>query len=117
MQRGMLVLGLVVIMLATVQAAEREWKVCIQSPYSQHGYKIEKDTLALTVYVNATLHNSCEKISAKVVPLRCKNCYEVNIVRERAPRGVCTQAIKKVESVDVNIPLDPAYREAHIRVI
>ena len=119
MERIIVALAVLVMMFATGLAANEGWKVCIQSPYTQHSYKIEKDMLLLTVYVNATLYNSCEKISAEVRRSKeCKNCYDVYIARELAPPdAVCLQVIRKVESIDVNIPLDPTLREANIRII
>ena len=115
MKRGILVLGLVMILLATGQAFEGEWNVNVKSPFD-YNYKTEGNKLVLTIFVNATLKNSCEAISAEAVPLMHPNSYEVVISRTTAPGAMCLQVIKEVGSIDVDIPLSSATNSVIITV-
>ncbi|NPA76702.1 MAG: hypothetical protein GXN93_03020 [Candidatus Diapherotrites archaeon] len=94
----------------------KEWNVIVNSPFP-YQYEVEKNNLHLMVFVNYMARNGCEGISAKVVPLRCPNCYEVDLIpRHAEPGEVCTQVIRRIPYVNVEIPLSRETNTVHIDV-
>ncbi len=116
--KGVTTLAVAILLLISTALASggQGIKVVVHSPY-QYEYDIVDGKIALTVFVNYTVPDSCHHLTTDVEQGATEGNYIVKIVEEKIPGDVvCAQVTRKIPSIKADVPIPEGADTVHIYV-